>query len=90
MNFQIDMNNGNPVEPSASKKTADDEFDQELKDAEEKQLNDDDFIMDYVVPEKEDEIPLGKSLGGGSCDTFAKKKKVVHLPYDSLIQAFPW
>ena len=57
------MNNGNPVEPSASKKTADDEFDQELKDAEEKQLNDDDFIMDYVVPEKEDEIPLGKSYG---------------------------
>ena len=66
MTFQIDMNNGNPVEPSASKKTADDEFDQELKDAEEKQLNDDDFIMDYVVPEKEDEIPLGKSYGGGS------------------------
>ena len=73
MTFQIDMNNGNPVEPSASKKTADDEFDQELKDAEEKQLNDDDFIMDYVVPEKEDEIPLGKSYGGGSCDTLAKK-----------------
>jgi len=39
-----------------------DDIAKELRDAEEKQLNDENYILDYEVPEKEEEVPLGFSM----------------------------